>query len=276
MNEQQKTFNLIKELTGQSNILSIPRIFIEYTGTWETAVLLSQLLYWTGKQEDKNGWIYKTYKEWESEKAIKENVLRKAAKKLIVMNILETKVKKANGNPTVHYKIKKDSFLFSITAFIEERSFQNEGNETSKMKGTINTEITTEITTENINVNKKHSHPVNYFSSNNINSSNSISTVKLLKELVQAAAEKNGEEVYYHDAKQAKCLQTLIKRYGDDISVYSSKIEALVDKIKKGGEFWREQEISPSTLLCFWGKLKINKGNESVVEEVYPQMQKIK
>ncbi len=105
---QADVFLLIKELTGQGNILTIPRLFIEITGDVNSALLLSQLIYW---QDKKNGeWVYKSYKEWTAEIGLSEKVVRRASKNLQEKGLIETKLKRANGSPTLHYKL-TDNFV---------------------------------------------------------------------------------------------------------------------------------------------------------------------
>lgn len=114
-----EVFDLIKEFAGQSNILTVPVAFIRYTGTLEAALLLSQILYWSDKKE--GGWFYKTHKEWEEELALSKYEARKATKLLIDKGILETRVKKVNGTPTLHYHLKEAEFSLSIVQFLNNR-----------------------------------------------------------------------------------------------------------------------------------------------------------
>lgn len=112
-----EVFDLIKEFAGQSNILTVPVAFIRYAGTLEAALLLSQILYWSDKTED--GWFYKSYKEWEEEISLGEYDVRKAAKSLKDKGVLETRLKKANGAPTVHYRLNEANFSESILQFLK-------------------------------------------------------------------------------------------------------------------------------------------------------------
>ena len=147
MDFQNQVFELIEEFTGQKNILTIPVAFIKYTGSRDAALFLSQLIYWTGKSKNKDGWIYKTYSEWEEELYMSEYEIRKARKTLEKLGILETKIKKANGNPTVHYRLKKDIFSETFLKKLQKRTCKNSRNEPLKTTETL-TEITTETTTE--------------------------------------------------------------------------------------------------------------------------------
>lgn len=102
---QQEIFQLIQDLTGQKNLIVIPRLFILKLGDYPSAALLAQCIYWSSKIEQE-GWFYKTYKEWEDEICLSKDQAIKASKKLKKLELIQTKVKKApTGNPTVFYRV---------------------------------------------------------------------------------------------------------------------------------------------------------------------------
>jgi hypothetical protein len=125
--QRTEVFDLIKQFAGQSNIITVPVVFIHYAGTLEAALLLSQILYWSDKTQD--GWFYKSYREWEQEIALDEYQVRKASKSLKAKGILETRLKKANGAPTVHYRLKEGEFSESILHFLKNPIFTNSSNQ---------------------------------------------------------------------------------------------------------------------------------------------------
>ncbi|WP_051350725.1 hypothetical protein [Caloramator sp. ALD01] len=156
MSYQQQIFELIRAMTGQNNLLTIPRAFIDYTGDLEAALFLSQLIYWTDKSQN-DGWIYKTYQEWENEIGLNEYKVRKAKTKLENMGILDTKIKKANGCPVVHYRLDTIKFSESFLQNLKNPIFKNYRMETSNIAETL-TETTTNTTTE-ITTNSEYIHP---------------------------------------------------------------------------------------------------------------------
>lgn len=153
-NNRDAILNIIKQIAGQSNILSIPRAFIDYMGDLDGGLFLSQLLYWSDRAGPK-GYFYKSYLEWERETTLGEYEIRKAAKKLKSKGLLTTKVQKANGSPTLHYKLHNDRFSESFLEFLQKRTLRNYRNDPVESEGTIPekvkeplTETTTEIKTE--------------------------------------------------------------------------------------------------------------------------------
>ncbi|UTC92510.1 hypothetical protein [Treponema denticola] len=107
---QKEIFNLLTKTVGQSNILTIPTLFLKkLDGNHAAALFLSQLVYWTDKTQD--GWIFKSYSDWENEIFVKEKKLREIKKELEELGLIETKIQKAYGVPTVHYKVNQDALI---------------------------------------------------------------------------------------------------------------------------------------------------------------------
>jgi hypothetical protein len=145
---QRDVQTLIARFVGQANVLTIPREFIRWTGDIEAALLLSQLLYWSERTSDPDGWIYKSAREWEEEIGISTYSLRKARKALEPFGV-ESVVRTQNNVPTVHYRINQDQFYKCILRILQMHSSisQNAFGENAK---TTYTETTAE--TNNIDI----------------------------------------------------------------------------------------------------------------------------
>lgn len=101
-------FELIKKLTGQSYIYTIPREFIvKLDGDVCAALFLSQLIYWSDKGYDE--WIFKSYADWEQELGLKKKKVMAIKAKLEMLGLIRTKVKKVNNSPTVHYLLNAEA-----------------------------------------------------------------------------------------------------------------------------------------------------------------------
>lgn len=142
--DQHGVYDLIRSLVGQANVLTIPRVFITVTGDHISALLLSQILYWTSRTDDPEGWFYKSAKEWEEELAISDYQLSRATKKLAEAGV-QTKLKKVAGAPTQHYRIDEETFLKWISeklgnGFLEEAEsdFRESGKRISESVGNAN------------------------------------------------------------------------------------------------------------------------------------------
>ena len=109
---QDEIFSLIKSVSGQYNVLTIPRLFLDRLDSdFPTALMLSQLIYWSDKGKQEDGYIYKSDADWEKEIGVSRRQSRRARKRLCELGLIEIKIKKANGAPTVHYRLKKDELV---------------------------------------------------------------------------------------------------------------------------------------------------------------------
>ncbi len=143
-NPQQQVFDIISEFCGQNNIITAPRIFVKIFDDIAPAIFLSQLLYWQNKM--KGDWLFKTYKTWKEEIGLSEYEIKKASKLFKEIGFLETKIQKAIGNPTVHYKLNNDKFL---EWFLKILSIENENFKKPYIKN-INKEVLSKDNTEAI------------------------------------------------------------------------------------------------------------------------------
>lgn len=134
---------ILNRISGQQNVFTVPKIYVDYTGDVTTAILLNQIVFLSDKTKRKDGYFYKTYKEWTEEICLTERQVRYSVKKLKKMEILETKVQRANGSPTVHYKLLFDKFIDSILTFCQYPSDTFVSMDSNLLSGTL-TEITTE------------------------------------------------------------------------------------------------------------------------------------
>lgn len=150
---KKQLVQLIKSISGQSNLITVPRIFIDIAGDLNTAVLLSQIVYWSDKSKREDGWFYKSYPEWEDEIGLTQFQVKRSSDKLGKMGLLEVRLKRANKAPTLHYKL---DFLLLTNLIIKK--LNNQESEVSDYKETQQsdyketsqtlTETTPYITTE--------------------------------------------------------------------------------------------------------------------------------
>lgn len=105
MNNRDYISSIITQFSGQNNIIPIPAIYIKITEDYPSAALLNQMIYWSDRTSRKDGYFYKSYNEWFEELHLTEYQVRRATNKLKSFGFVETALKKANGAPTLHYKV---------------------------------------------------------------------------------------------------------------------------------------------------------------------------
>ena len=96
--------SIIKNLFGQENTFTIPRLLVLLTGSHTCALLLNQIIFWSSKKDD--GWFYKSYDNWNEELLLTKKQVMSYAEKLEKMGVIERKLKKVKGAPTCWYLAK--------------------------------------------------------------------------------------------------------------------------------------------------------------------------
>src|SRR6266568_3993901 len=112
MKSSDPVFNLLVQSFGQDETLTVPRALVTLTGDIKTALLLSQIIYWSRLKADEDGWFYKSYPDWEREIALTKHEVARSTEDLKVADVVETRVAQVRGNgaPTVHYRIMISGF----------------------------------------------------------------------------------------------------------------------------------------------------------------------
>lgn len=115
-----------------SGNLCIPRPLIAFCkGDVSAALVLSQLLYWTDRTEDADGWIAKSYADWEQELGLSEYQIKRviggdkrskggfAGLRAIGVEVLRRSSKHYGGAPALHYRINRAVFMGCIHDFVQ-------------------------------------------------------------------------------------------------------------------------------------------------------------
>lgn len=148
MTNYEQINNLISSFSGKKNIISFPVVYLKVTKDLNTALLLNQLVFWSDKSKRTDGFFYKTYGEWQEEIYLSEYQIRRSIKKLKELNLVETKLKKANGSPTLHYRVLMNNLSDLILKNVKDGNLRNLRNEAE-----VSSESLTDDYTDNYNIN---------------------------------------------------------------------------------------------------------------------------
>ena len=105
MGPRDEVLDILKECEEHMRLVSIPTAFVELTGDVSSACLLSQLLYWTGRTTNAEGWVYKSHAEWKHELGMGRCVVDRARKRLSELGVLQQTCRMVNGRRTMHFRI---------------------------------------------------------------------------------------------------------------------------------------------------------------------------
>lgn len=160
MSKHQELRAVIKKMSGQDNMITVPRIFIEFLeGDLNTALILNQLVFYSDKTKRTDGFFYKNYDEWEAETGLTRRKIKGSIDKLIKKELVTTKLKKANGAPTLHYALDYDKMLDSIMTKCANPSEQNVSNpDSDKMSDSLTDDLQLR-TTDDLNSSSRRHAP---------------------------------------------------------------------------------------------------------------------
>lgn len=215
-------------------------------------LFLSQLLYWTPRGKDKDGWIYKTQKEWEEETCLSRREQETARAILKRIGILH---EKRIGQPAaLHYKIDMGA-LFSLAESDNlewmETPYQTHktANLDAQMSQSTIAETTSEITTE-------------------------ITTADPAPPLPEFPFPEFIKEYQNQRLKAFRTLPRIplkeLDQARETLTDYGITDEQAVEYAKALGAKWRSEDVKfwPVSLLKFDGALLARLDKERVVEEM--------
>ena len=77
-NFRKQILDLLGENYGDKTLVLCPTAFVKLLhGDHKAAILLSQILYWSDRTQDPDGWFYKSYTDWRAETGLSEAQIRR-------------------------------------------------------------------------------------------------------------------------------------------------------------------------------------------------------
>ncbi|MDQ9129715.1 hypothetical protein RDT67_25185, partial [Serratia fonticola] len=133
-----RIFEVVQAMSGQKNCIVIPGPYLDYFASdqqaFALAAVLNQLVFWTGKSSQDDGWFYKTHEELAGElRGVSEDQVQRVVAKLrkkYLPGVIEVSTRKVNGTPTNHYRIDGDKLIALIfPPALENAESRNEKRE---------------------------------------------------------------------------------------------------------------------------------------------------
>ena len=132
MKNNELVKSIISGFSGRQNTISFPALYVEIVKDLNTALILNQVVFWSDRTKRKDGFFYKSYKEWGEETFLSQYQVKRSIKKLEELSLVETKLKKANGAPTIHYKANIDVLTSLISEHFDYQETKQSDYEETK------------------------------------------------------------------------------------------------------------------------------------------------
>lgn len=149
-----RIFEVVQAMSGQKNCIVIPGPYLDFFASdqqaFALAAVLNQLVFWTGKSSQDDGWFYKTHEELAGElRGVSEDQVQRVVSKLrkkYLPGVIEVSARKVNGTPKNHYRIDGDKLIALIfppaVESAESRNGKREGAESiTQNHGMENAEV---------------------------------------------------------------------------------------------------------------------------------------
>ncbi len=117
---------LLSQCSTTSQIYTIPKTYVQLTGSHITALVLNQCIYYAGISQKENSEFYKTYYEWFKETYLTKRQVSLSIEKLKKLNFITTRVKKVNNTTIVHYLVILDNVKNAIYKISESEITEND------------------------------------------------------------------------------------------------------------------------------------------------------
>jgi hypothetical protein len=128
---RELVMGLIERSTGKRQIILAYTLLIDFfERDHNAAILLNQILYWTTRTNDPEGWFYKTYDQWYEElrfspyqvwRVVRGDSRVQKYKRTLWSIGLETDVRMApNGRNAVYYRLNIPAFMTAFTEWLQQ------------------------------------------------------------------------------------------------------------------------------------------------------------
>lgn len=240
MSNYNEIKNIIHSFSGNERHITIPKIYLELTGDFNTAALLNQLVFWSDKTKRKDGFFYKSYKEWEEEICLSQYQVSRSIKQLKEMKVVDTKLKKADGAPTIHYYVNMEVLSQSIINKLDNRLSRNliNDNEVSSYSLTVDDTVDDNSRDNTLSSNSTTSIHQPHFKSiidylNEKSGKKYKHTTSKTQSVIRARWNENFEEDDFRtviETKTKEWLNTDMEKYLRPETLFGTKFESYLNQ----------------------------------------------
>lgn len=120
--EKSRLLNYLRTVPEKEDrhIKVIPNVLYKLVGfDHHAATMLSQMLWWSGKTNNSEGWFYKTRQQWQDELFMTEWQVRKSLDLVSSLGFVETTQRKIHNVKTSHYRVLADALMNAIMEITE-------------------------------------------------------------------------------------------------------------------------------------------------------------
>ncbi len=111
--------NVVRQL-NRSDIRTVAALIAKVVGDQNAGLMAVRLLHWFSRSKKVGGWVYKSWQDWNAECNLSQaQVKRVHGKGFLEMIGIERTIMKANGTPTVHYRLDENQLIQRLGEFLD-------------------------------------------------------------------------------------------------------------------------------------------------------------
>ncbi len=111
--------NMVRQL-NRPDIRTVSALIAKVIGDQNVGLMAVRLLHWFPRAKKIGGWVYKSWRDWNAECNLSQaQVKRVHGKGFLEIIGIERTIMKANGTPTVHYRLDENQLIQRLAEFLE-------------------------------------------------------------------------------------------------------------------------------------------------------------
>ncbi len=111
--------NVVRQL-NHSDIRTVSALIAKAIGDQNAGLMAVRLMHWFPKSKKVGGWVYKSWRDWNAKCNLSQaQVKRVHGSGFLEMIGIERTIMKANGTPTVHYRLEEIKLVQRLAEFLD-------------------------------------------------------------------------------------------------------------------------------------------------------------
>jgi len=116
--------NVVRQL-NRSDIRTVSSLIGKVLGDQNAGQMAVRLLHWFPRAKKAGGWVYKSWRDWNAECNLSQAQVKRVHSKGVLESIgIERTIMKANGTPTVHYRLDESQLIQKLATFLDVMHLQ--------------------------------------------------------------------------------------------------------------------------------------------------------
>lgn len=112
--------NVVRQL-NRHDIRTVTSLIGKIINDQPAAAMMMRLLYWFPRSRNTDGWVYKSWRDWNAECNLSQAQVKRIHSQCLLEPLgISRRVMKANGTPTMHYRLDEDQLIKQIACYLNE------------------------------------------------------------------------------------------------------------------------------------------------------------